>query len=146
MNARQGSLVTLSALLLVCSPLSITRAEEAQLDQPIVIDDEPEAFFEDAPHSMAVGMRRALADACTGIKEASIFCSGAPLRFLRAVGVTGNRKPYGFVCSRKSFNSWDKYFRPDSIRDGKCLYVGCYAGRYVCTADARDLIVDPNDA
>jgi hypothetical protein len=147
MNVPQGLPATLSALLLVCSPPSIARAQEAQLEQPIVIDDEPEAFLEVAPHSMAVGMRRALADACTGIKGASIFCSGAPLRFLRAVGVTGNRKPYGFVCSRESLNSWDKYFRPDSIRANKmCVNVECYAARDVCTVDARDLVVDPDDA
>jgi hypothetical protein len=104
-------------------------------DEPIIVDEEPEAFFVEAPWTLARRMRGALKAACAGSAGTSIFCDGTPLRFLREVSVYGNRKGFGFACSKDSLYARNKYFTAEDIRSkDSCLWINCPSG-YSCEVD-----------
>jgi hypothetical protein len=119
----------------------------AQLDEPIVIDEEPEAFFIAAPRPLAAKMRSALKDACVGVARPSPLCDGTPLRFLREVSVYGNRKDYGFACTKESLYSRNKYFTPSSIRSkSSCVYIDCPSTKDPCEVDREGLAKARDDS
>jgi hypothetical protein len=113
----------------------IASAGAADKDVPIIVDEEPEAFFVEAPWALARRMRGALKVACAGDTSTSIFCDGTPLRFLREVSAYGNKKGFGFACTRDSLYARNKYFTPGDIR-GKdsCIWIKCPSG-YSCKVD-----------
>ena len=102
-------------------------ADQTQLEEEalIVIDEEPEAFFEYASRSMSDRMNRAVNQACDGLPR-SAFCGGTPLGFLRAVSVYGRKQQYGFACANDKLYARNKYFVPEDIRSrSHCVFVDC---------------------
>jgi hypothetical protein len=132
MNIRSIVAFTILALPVrgMCQTSSALAADSgATEDAPIIVDEEPEAFFIEAPPTLAKKMRGALKAACVSSSGTLIFCDGTPLRFLREVGVYGNRKSFGFACTKDSLFSRNKYFTPESIRGkSSCIWINCSSG------------------
>jgi hypothetical protein len=147
--AKSTSLV-LSLVLCGALPTFDARADDpnaAKLDEPIVIDEEPEAFFVAAPHALAAKMRRALTDACVGTTGPSLFCDGTPLRFLRGVSVYGNKKLYGFACTKDSLYARNKYFTPGDMQSrSTCVYISCPSTKEPCEVDRDQLVKAGSDS
>jgi hypothetical protein len=116
-------------------------ADQTQLEEEalIVIDEEPEAFFEYASRSMSDRMNRALSQACDAVPR-SAFCGSTPLRFLRAVSVYGRKQQYGFACAKDKLYARNKYFVPEDIRTrSHCVFVDCTFRGGRCEVDQVQL-------
>ena len=143
LDVARAVLVGFAGLLAV---LPTSRAAEATLDQVIIIDEEPEAFFEYASHAFAARMSRGLNDACVNLARPSQFCAGKTLRFLRAVSVYGNKQDYGFACDKETLYARNKYFIPGDIRDSSsCVYIDCLNRDGSCEADRERLAKGDNE-
>jgi hypothetical protein len=145
MNAR-----LVRAAMLVCAVLWMSaRAGEAELEQLIVIDEQPEAFFEYAPRALEYRMRRALGKACKSLATPAPFCGVKEVKFLRSVTVYGNKQVYGFACDDRLLYALNKYFTPEDIRGRTtCVYIDCNYSDHHCEADRDGLVkaeVAPGD-
>jgi hypothetical protein len=128
--------------MLICAALSSSAsAGEAELDQVIIIDERPTAFFEYAPRALAYKMRRALSEACKSLSTPAPFCGVKEVRFLRPVNVYGNKEADGFACDGRLLYARNKYFTPEEIRTSPtCVYIPCNYVGHRCEADREGLM------
>ena len=113
--------------------LSAEESHQEALDETIVVDEEPEAFFITAPRALETRMRVALEGVCKGKSQSFPTCTATSLRFLRAVSVYGRRREYGFACDNNALYARNKYFTPGDIRaNSSCVYIYCETGGGQC--------------
>ena len=126
---KRATLSIVTGILLLSGDLrssAQTSPTTPNIDEPIIISEEPEAFYESAPMLLAWRMKAALRNSCLTSAKKSIFCDGRPLAFLREVSVYGNKKEWGFVCTKDSLYYRNRYYTPADIQ-GKdtCMWINC---------------------
>jgi len=115
------------------------RAEEppASIDEVIITDEEPAAFFERAPRELSRKMRAAMGRECEHLPSDTLHCTEIELVFLREVSELGNRTQSGYACVGEDMYLRNRYFAPASVYSNPtCVPVSCYERDSSCEISA----------